>query len=125
MSGVAPLQSYGHVVNGATANQTQDMRTNLKTATPYGGTGACMASVLSWFFGPTADSFVKNPCEQLDAWYQAWEKIDAAERKATRTTWAMTVSNCLKGHSLAIPRGPLEATINTILNLGWRPDAPD
>ena len=69
MSGVAPQQSYGHVVNGATANQTQDMRTNLKTATPYGGTGACTASVLSCFFGATADSFVKNSCERFYAWY--------------------------------------------------------
>ena len=56
MPGVATQQAYGHVVNGASATQTHDMRVNLKGATHLGGTQACITTSLAWLFGPTADS---------------------------------------------------------------------
>ena len=55
MPGAAAQQSYGHVVNGSSATQTKAMRFNLKSATHFGGTSACTATVLAWLFGPTAD----------------------------------------------------------------------
>ena len=36
MTGVAPQQSYGHEVNGASPTQTQQMRVNLKSAMHFG-----------------------------------------------------------------------------------------
>ena len=72
-----------------------------------------------------AHALVKNPTEQLDIWFQTWESLYVIDRKATRTTWATTVGKFMKGESLARPRGPLEATISTLLFLGWRPAAPD
>ena len=115
MTGLSPQQFYGHQVNGATARQTHAMRTNLKTATPFGGTGACIASCLAYFFGPSADPLIKNPAEQLDMWYQTWADADVEERKATRTTWATTVRRMLKGDPLNHSRGLLEAKALTFL----------
>ena len=51
--------------------------------------------------------------------------MDKQERRDTRVTWAITVGDVLKGRSIAVPKGPVEATINVLLNLGWRPSAPD
>ena len=47
--GVATKQAHGHVVTGASATQTHDMRVNLKGATHFGGTQACITtSVALW-----------------------------------------------------------------------------
>ena len=110
MTGESPQQAYGHQVNGSTVAQTQAMRTNLKSATQFGNTYACTATCLTYLFGLAADPYIKNPAEQLDMWFQTWDQMDAAERKAIRVTWATTVGRLLKGDSLTCPRGPLEAT---------------
>ena len=125
ITGVAPQQAYGHQVNDATAAQTQAMRTNLKSATQFGGTYACTATCLTYLFGPSVDPYIKNTTEQLDMWFQTWEKIDAIERKATRVTWATIVGRLLKGETLSCPRGPLEATVRALISLHWQPSAPD
>ena len=97
MTGVAPQQAYGHQVNGSTAAQAQALRTNLKSGTQFGGTYACTATCLTYLFGPTADPYIKKNAEQLDMWFQTWEQMDIAERKATRITWVTTVGRLLKG----------------------------
>ena len=51
--------------------------------------------------------------------------MDAAERKATRVTWATTVGRLLKGESLSCPRGPPEATVKSLSLLHWQPSALD
>ena len=95
MPGVATQQAYGHVVNGASAAQTHDMRVNLKGATQFGGTQACITSSLAWLFGPVADSAVKNVYEQLDMWFPTWRELDPIERKETKRAWAIAVGKVL------------------------------
>ena len=125
MTGVAPQQAYGHQVNGASVAQTHAMRYNLKAATHFGGTGACITTALSWLFGPAADPAVKNPTEQLDIWVLTWCNLDVQDRRETRHTWAAAVGTLLKCKSMSRPRGPIEATINCLMLLGWKPAAPD
>jgi len=86
MSGVAPQQSYGHQANGLSWAQKVAMRFNLKTATQFGGTSACTATVLAWLFGPVADPLVKQSAEQLDMWFMTWAELDQQERRQTRRT---------------------------------------
>ena len=97
MPGVAPQQAYGHTVTGASKSQTMEMRGNIKTATPFGGTQACLTTTLAWLFSPTADPGVKIPCEQLDAWVLSWGKLDKTDRRETRVTWALALGKILKG----------------------------
>ena len=97
MPGVATQQSYGRVVNGASATQTHGMRVNLKGASHLGGTQACIATSLAWLFGPVADAGVRNHYEQLDSWVLTWQSLDATERRETRTTWAIAVGKVFKG----------------------------
>ena len=123
--GVSAQQSYGYVVNGASPSQTMEMRINIKGSTHLGGTGACLTSSIAWLFGPTADPGVKNFVEQLDAWVLSWAKLDATDRKETRRTWAIAVGEIVMGKSISHTKGPAEATIVALLQLGWKPSAPD
>ena len=125
MSGVAPQQSYGHQANGLSWSQKVAMRFNLKTATQFGGTSACTATVLAWLFGPVADPLVKQAAEQLDMWIMTWAELDPQERRETRRTWAIALGEIFAGQKLTRPRGPVEATIGTLMQLGWKPGAPD
>ena len=95
MHGVAAQQSYGHVVNGSSATQTKAMRFNLKSATHFGGTSACTATVLAWLFAPTADPQVKNPHEQLDMWFLTWGSLGVQDRKETRIAWKLALETFL------------------------------
>ena len=101
------------------------MRYNLKLATHFGGTGACITSVLAWLFGPTADPLVKQAAEQLDMWVLTWKDFDPQERRETRVTWAVALGSILGGTPLLRPKGPVEATIATLMQLGWQPSHPD
>jgi len=101
------------------------MRFNLKTATQFGGTSACTATVLAWLFGPVADPLVKQAAEQLDMWIMTWAELDPQERRETRRTWIIAPGEIFAGKKLTRPRGPVEATIDTLMQLGWKPGAPD
>ena len=125
MTGVAPQQSYGHEVNGASPTQTHDMRVNLKAATHFGGSQSCITTTLAWLFGPVADPGVKNFTQQLDAWVLVWAGLDAIDKRATRRTWAIALGKVLWGSRFNRPKGPIEATIAALLHLGWKPSAPD
>ena len=125
MPGVAPQEAYGHQVIGASKTQTLEMRVNIKTATPFGGTQACLTSTLALLVGLVADPGVKNPCEQLDSWVMSWEKLDATDRRETRVTWALALGKIVKGKKLTQTKGPVEATIAALMHLGWKPAAPD
>ncbi len=102
-----------------------EMRGNIKTATPFGGTQACLTTTLAWLFSPAADAGVKIPCEQLDAWVLSWGKLDATDRRETRVTWALALGKILKGKKTSQTKGPVAATIAAVMHLGWKPAAPD
>ena len=121
MPGVAAQQSYGHVVNGASATQTHDMRVNLKGATQFGGTQACITTSLAWLFGPTADSAVKNVYEQLDMWFLTWRDLDASERKETKRAWAIAIGKVLKGGNLKKNKRPVRSNDRCGNALGLEP----
>ena len=70
MTGKNPVQTYGHVAQGASESQMGKMRSNLKNTTPFAGSYACTTTVLSWKYGPNADPFVKCPLEHIDSWVQ-------------------------------------------------------
>ena len=123
MPGVAPQQAYGHQVNGASATQTQGMRVNIKRATQFGGKGACLTTTIAWLVGPVADPGVRNVAEQLDMWVMTWAKLDPTDRRETRRSWALAVGQILLGKSTTSTRGPAEATIAAVMQLGWRPSA--
>ena len=125
MPGVAPQQAYGHQVNGASASQTQGMRVNIKRATHFGGSQACLTTVIAWLFGPVADPGVRNYCEQLDMWVTTWAKMDPTDRRETRRTWALAVGEILLGKTSTCTKGPIEATIAALMHLGWMPSTPD
>ena len=51
MTGIQPVQVYGHTAQGASTAQVNAMCQNLKMGTVMGKTQACAISTVAWFFG--------------------------------------------------------------------------
>ena len=58
-------------------------------------------------------------------WFLTWGSLDVQDRKETRIAWKLALEKFLKGGLLSRPRGPIEATINVLLSIGWQPAHPD
>ena len=87
MPGTNAVQIYGHQAQGASALQMDLMNRNLKNTTQFAKTRACVATVLAWHFGPSADARVGRPLEQIDAWLHLWTSTLSTHRHDTRFTW--------------------------------------
>ena len=125
MSGTHPVQAYGHQAQGASWAQQGAMRKNIKNTTPFAGSRACTATVISWIFGPTSDPHVKIPLEQIDMWMKVWAETTTEQRHDTRYTWQRHLSSYIGSGRALRSMGPDAATINATLQAGWRPARPD
>jgi len=90
-----------------------------------GLTASCTTTTIAWTFGLTADSFIRMPLEQIDMWAQVWYATTAGEKQETRFNWHTKLSNMLKDGCLSEACGPAAATIEALLEIGWKPIRPD
>ena len=126
-TGTHPQQSYGHVVQGASRSQTYKMRRNMKLGTNMGGTNSCITSTLAWFYGPRGDPAISLKLDQIAAWIDKWVSYDDRTKARTRNIWKRALPRLgLNQESMwSHAKGPISGTICAVLEIGWKPLAPD
>ena len=75
--------------------------------------------------GPTTDPLIRCPLEQLDIRYQVWLSAAGADKQDTRYTWHQHLCKLLDNGTVGKVCGPIVATINALLEIGWKPGKPD
>jgi len=124
--GTCAVQPYGHQAQGASLTQQLSMRKNVKSTTPFAGSSACTTTVIGWTYGANVDPLIKIPLEQIDMWLQLWAGTTRTERHDTRFTWQKHLNKYIgSGCKPLSTMGPAGATINAVLQAGWRPARPD
>jgi hypothetical protein len=131
ITGVRPSQDYGHTAVGMAPSRVKACKTNIAMATGMLSPGACGTSIVKWAFrfgtykNGSADPRVTMPLAQVRAWTDIWRRASTATRQCIISVWhkshrilAQAVS---KWH---LVRGPLSATISTLLDCGWKPVQP-
>ncbi len=100
-TGTQPQQAYGHVAQGASPIQVNNMRRNTKLGTTMGGTKSCITSTIAWFYSCNKDPGVGIRVEQLVEWIDIWEGFDDNKRtrirkklKSKSTFWALASNAC-------------------------------
>jgi hypothetical protein len=125
-TGVLPQASYGTPALGAAPSHIQSLRRTAALATGLARKGGCTTALLHWEFGGSADPGLSTPLAQLGAWFDLWTSAAEPLRARLRRAWLRALPALRPARSRwARVRGPLGATVATLLDLGWRPIAAD
>ena len=87
MTGIHPVQIYGHTAEGASTAQVNAMCENLKMGTVIGKTRACANSTVAWFFGEKRVPQIAARVEQISEWITMWRGFDVGTRRRIRKVW--------------------------------------
>ena len=125
-TGVAPQQGYGHEAQGSAPSQVTLMRRNMKRATPMGNSHSCLTTTIEWYYGLGKDPFVSTGADQIGQWFDLWSKCDDDKTKRIRLSWSRKVHRLARHpNKWSQAKGPISATICTIVDAGWIPSQPD
>ena len=87
---------------------------------------ACTATTILWRFGEGADPVIETKVQQVCASCDLWGKLGTVQRKRVRRVWMRSMPRVVADERRWQKAcGPLEATICTLVDLGWKPIAPD
>ena len=84
MTGIHPVQIYGHTAQGASHAQVNAMCRSLKLGTVLGKTQACSISTVSWFFIVECVPQTAARVEQISEWISMWRKCNVVTRRRIR-----------------------------------------
>ena len=106
MTGIHPVQIYGHTAQGASNAQVDAMCRSLKLGTVLGKTQACPITTVAWFS-------------------ESKRVPQTAARRRIRRFWRkkapMLASNPRRWNQAT---GPISATICSVLEAEWKPSSP-
>ena len=80
MTGVQPVQVYGHTAQGASTAQVNAMCKNFKMSMVMGETQACATSTVAWFFGEMRVPQNATRIEQVSEWITMWRGFNVDTR---------------------------------------------
>ena len=84
MTGIHPVQIYGHTAQGASNAQVDAMCRNLKLGTVLGKTQACPITTVAWFFGVKRVPQTAGRVEQISEWISMWRNFNVDTRRRIR-----------------------------------------
>ena len=82
MTGIHPVQIYGHTAQGASNAQVDAMCRNLKLGTVLGKTQACPITTVAWFFGVKRVPQTAARVEQISEWISMWRNCNVDAESA-------------------------------------------
>ena len=120
------MQSYGHAAQGASCAQVSSMRANIKAGTTLGTTCACTTTAIAWIYGEYVDPYISIRVEQLATWIDLWVSYGSDVQSKLQNMWRKKLSAiiCNRKHMWSLAKGPMTATICTLLEIGWKPTSP-
>ena len=83
----------------------------------------CAATTLAWFFGDCGDPAITCPVSQIVTWIGSWETVEEGTKTRINSAWRKVAHTKLSKWTLA--KGPITATLRTLLDIGWSPVNPN
>ena len=127
VTGAAPVQDYGSTVLGTPPAHIAKMRHNIAVATGDQIPGTCNTTLLQWNFSKTkhqADPCIKVPLQQLMTWLRLWNANLGDKSRITERWHNLHMELHRATNRWQLVRGPMGATISTLLDLGIKPAHP-
>ena len=118
ITGIHPVQIYGHTAQGASNAQVNAMCRNLKLGMVLGKTQACPITTVAWFFGAKCVPQTAARVEQISEWiFDTRRRI----RRVWRKKAPVLAGNPRRWNQST---GPISATICSVLEAGWKSSSP-
>ena len=94
-------------------------------AVALGKNGQCPNTAIAARFAPGTDPAVKVRVEIVQQWFQLWAEASPEHKEQIRRLWAKQIPRLSGSRRWSLVKGPIRAVIATLLDLKWRPVAPD
>ena len=131
LSGVKPSQIFGHTAVGMSPTTVNKCKSNIAEATGMMGAGACATSVIRWAFrkgkytNASADPRVCIPYDHIKAWMAMYSRMSNANKIIVTKNWHRKHARMKNAKSKwQCVRGPMDATIATLMEARWKPESP-
>ena len=124
-SGVRPQGHHNHVVLGAPPSQRQTARRIAGRCVGRAGYLPCRTTSLAFLLGNDPGFFL--PTKQIKAWRATWRVMPSAFKADTRKAWrrlAPQLERLPANRRWSHAKGPMGATICTLLDFSWTPTLP-
>ena len=122
MTGIHPVQIYGHTAQGASNAQVNAMCRNLKLGTVLGKTQACPITTVAWFFGVKRVPQIAATVEQISEWISMWRNFNVDTRRRIRRFWRKKPP-VLAGNPTSLESGHGTYLCHHLLGVGSRMEA--
>ena len=126
-----PTQGYGYTAVGMAPSSIRKAKANIAKATGLIASGTCSTSVLRWAFrrgrfaNDSADPRVRIPAEQVKAWTGIWTRASDDKKARIAKVWTAIHLKLKKAKQmLQCVRGPISASIATLIDASWEPVKP-
>ena len=131
LAGVKPSQIFGHTAVGMSPTIVNKCKSNIAEATGMMGAGACATSVIRWAFrkgkytNASADPRVCIPYDHIKAWMAMYSGMSNANKIIVTKNWHRKHARMKNAKSKwQCVRGPMDATIATLMEAKWKPESP-
>ena len=119
-----PAASYGIGATGIAPTSIKTLRRQAGQAA-LGRSGQCSTSAIAIQFREGTDPAAKVRCHVITQWIKIWLKLDDDKREEANSIWARQYRRLVGYRRWSLVNGPLRAAIATLLDVGWKPIAPD
>lgn len=124
-TGAYPQALYGHATCGIAPSALNKLRTRTAMATGLQQTGRCCTTAIPVAYGPHRGPAVRVTMEAVKQWLLLWQ-AHLHFHLSIRTAWRACVHLLTNHrHPWNLVRGPMAATIATLLQYGWQPAFPE
>ena len=127
-TGPALAHHYGHTVYGMPPTDLSRCRENIAKTTDDKHHGTCSTTTLAWHVYDSksvCDPAIRLSTKQIKTWLRLYRSLDDSNRRTITKRWCSTYARMSRHrYKWALVRGPIAATIATILDMGWKPLSP-
>ena len=121
-----PQGTYDFPVVGAAPFQRDTLRQAAVRSCKPAGRQPCATTLIAWRMGDHLNPHVREPLRHIRTWMTLWGRATASQRVGLRKAWQVAQVRLLtRGINWDRSAGPLEGTVFLLMEIGWRPAAPD
>lgn len=124
-TGAHPQATYGKEAMGMAPGAIQELRAMASASVNSGGSmGKCATTLIHVGLGPRMDPYHRVVLDQITMWFYLISTLGDMGR--LHRMWWKAKSRILdaEGVKWGSIRGPMGATIGTLVELGWKPESP-
>ena len=119
-----PASTFAIGGMGVAPTSIKKLRTQAGQAA-LGKFGQCNTTAIALMMRAGADPAIKVRLEVVKQWSQMWRSMDDGTKARVRAVWQKQLPKLQAANRWSHVRGPMRATMASLIDMGWNPVFPD